>query len=271
MNPLELIRAPARQAGSLDDLAHRPWPPPGGRWLMGQTWMDLLFAHWRVPATAVRALVPDELEVDTFDGEAWLGITPFRLTGLRLRGTLPLPALSSFPELNVRTYVTDGDKPGIFFLSLDAGSGPAVAAARRFYRLPYFRSRMTARRRGTHVVFSSVRSEPGSFPRTFRAGYRPRGPVFRAEPDTLEHFLTERYCLYTWESRQLYRAEIHHAPWPLQAAEVAIGENTMAPRPVELANEEPLAHFARRQDVVIWPLEPLAGRAEPGGSGLPAA
>jgi uncharacterized protein YqjF (DUF2071 family) len=266
MNPLELIRAPARQAGSLDDLRHRPWPLPPGRWLMGQTWADLLFVHWRVPAAALRPLVPDELEVETFDGEAWLAITPFRVGGLRLRGTLPLPALSSFPELNVRTYVTDGKKPGIYFLSLDAGSGPAVAAARRFYRLPYFRARMTARRRGSHVVFSSIRTEAGSFPRAFRASYRPTGPVSNPDPGTLEYFLTERYCLYAYESRSLYRAEIHHAPWPLQPAEVAIGENTMAPRPVDLPSEPPLAHFARRQDVVIWPPE-LAGRAEPGGAG----
>jgi uncharacterized protein len=254
MNPLELIRAPTRQAASLDDAGHRPWPPPEGRWLMGQTWADLLFAHWRVPESALRALLPDELSLDTFEGEAWLGITPFQVTGVRLRGTLPLPGLSSFPELNVRTYVTYEDRPGIVFLSLDAASGPAVAAARRFYHLPYFRARMSARRRGSHIVFSSVRSEPGAFPRSFRARYGPLGPVFQPEPGTLEHFLTERYCLYTSESGRLYRAEIHHPPWALQAADVSIGENTMAPRPIELPREEPLAHFARRQDVLIWPL-----------------
>jgi uncharacterized protein YqjF (DUF2071 family) len=104
-------------------------------------------------------------------------------------------------------------------------------------------------------VFASDRSEPGSFPRTFRAAYRPTGPVFNAEPGTLEHFLTERYCLYTWESRCLYRAEIHHASWDLQEAEVDIGENTMAPRPLELDSEPDAVHFARRQDVLVWPLE----------------
>jgi hypothetical protein len=255
VNPLELIRAPVRQAGGIEQVAHRPWRPPAGRWLMGQTWGDVLFAHWRVPESALRALVPDEIEIDTFDGRAWLGITPLRVTGLRLRGTLPVPGLSSFPELNVRTYVTDGEKPGILFFSLDAASGMAVTAARRFYKLPYFRARMTLRERRSRVVFASERTEPGSFPRAFRAVYRPAGPVFDAEPGTLEHFLTERYCLYTWESRSLYRAEIHHPPWPLQVAEAAIGENTMPPRPIELPDEEPLLHFSRRQDVVIWPLE----------------
>jgi uncharacterized protein YqjF (DUF2071 family) len=224
---------------------------------MGQTWADVLFAHWRVPEATLRALVPDELQIDTREGDAWLGITPLRVTGLRLRGTLPVPGLSSFPELNVRTYVTDGLKPGIFFFSLDAASGTAVTAARRFYKLPYFRARMSLRERRSRVVFASERTEPGSFPRAFRAVYRPVGPVFTAEPGTLEHFLTERYCLYTCESRSLYRAEIHHPPWPLQAAEAAIGENTMSPRPIELRDGEPVLHFARRQDAVIWAVDPI--------------
>ena len=258
MNPLEVIRAPARQSGSLTAVAHRPWPLLPGRWVMGQTWQDLLFAHWRVPEAALRALVPDALELDTHAGEAWLGITPFRLTGLRMRGTLPLPAASEFPELNVRTYVTDGAKPGIFFFSLDAASSFAVRAARRFYRLPYFRARMSARRRGGRgVTFASTRIEPGAHQRAFRARYRPVGSVFKAEPGTLEYFLAERYCLYTWEGRRLYRAEIHHPPWPLQDAEAQIEENTMVPRPIELPDEEPLFHYAARQDVVVWPLEPV--------------
>lgn len=257
MNPLEVVRAPARQSRSLATVAHRPWPLPPGRWIMGQTWRDLLFAHWRVPETALRALIPEALEIDRHEGQAWLGITPFRLTGLRLRGTLPLPAASEFPELNVRTYVTDGVKPGIFFFSLDAASSFAVAAARRFYRLPYFRARMSARSRGARITFASARVEPGAHRRVLRARYRPTGPVFNAEPETLEYFLAERYCLYAWEGRRLYRAEVHHPPWPLQQAEADIEENTMVPRPVELPDEPPLLHFAARQDVVVWPLEPV--------------
>ncbi|MFN2469933.1 MAG: YqjF family protein [Gaiellaceae bacterium] len=227
---------------------------------MGQTWEDLLFAHWRLPESALRALVPAELELDRFGGETWVGITPFRMTGVRLRGTLPVPGLSAFPELNVRTYVTDGRRPGIFFFSLDAGSTAAVAAARRFYRLPYFRARMSARKRGSSIVYASRRTEPGAHLRAFGASYRPVGEVFHAEPGTIEHFLTERYCLYTFEGRLLLRAEIHHALWPLQPAEAEIEENTMPPRPIEL-DGEPLLHFARRQDVVVWPLESADGKS----------
>jgi uncharacterized protein YqjF (DUF2071 family) len=138
------VRGPAlAESRVVAETAHRPWPLPSGPWLMAQTWGDLLFAHWTVPAGALRALVPEPLTIDRFDGNAWLAITPFEVSSLRLRGTPPLPWLSRFPELNVRTYVSLGGKPGIWFFSLDAARALAVAAARRTYRLPYFHARMT--------------------------------------------------------------------------------------------------------------------------------
>ena len=223
---------------------------------MGQTWEDLLFAHWRVDADALRPLVPEALRLQTYDGAAWLGVTPFRITGLRLRGTLPLPRVSKFLELNVRTYVTAGGKPGIWFFSLDASSQLAVEAARRTYKLPYFRARISVARRDGWIEFDSSRADSRSTPRVFSAHYRPAGEEFAAEPGSLEEFLAERYCLYAVDERgRLYRAEIHHAPWPLQPAEARIELNTMAPEGIELPDEQPLLHFAGVQDVVIWPLQ----------------
>jgi uncharacterized protein YqjF (DUF2071 family) len=245
----------ARQAESLRQTDHRPWPLPDRPWLMGQTWEDLLFAHWRVPADELRRLLPRALELDTFADEAWLGITPFRLTGLRARGTVPLPRVSTFLELNVRTYVTVEGKGGIWFFSLDATSALAVAGARRAYHLPYFPTRGSFTQHDGALDFSSSRSE-GDRPRVFAARYGPAGPVAPAEPGTLAYFLTERYCLYAASGRgELWRADIHHAPWPLQPAEATIELNTMVPDGVHLLDEQPLLHLSRRQDVVIWPLE----------------
>ncbi len=254
MSTAGFLDAPLRQAGSLERLEHRPWPLPQGPWTMGQTWEDLLFAHWRVPADALEPQLPEGLELETFDGSAWLGVTPFRISGLRLRGMLPLPGISSFLELNVRTYVRAQDKPGIWFLSLDASSALAVEAARRLYRLPYFHARMSAARRGEWIEFECARAdEPG---RAFSGRYRPVGEVREPRPGSLEAFLCERYCLYVVDGRgRLSRAEIHHTPWPLQDAEVELELNTMAP--LELPAEAPLSHFSRRQDVVIWPLVPI--------------
>ncbi len=253
---LDFLTTPARQAATLRETTHRPWPLPERRWVMGQTWEDLLFAHWSVPDEQLRAHVPEALELETHDGQAWLGVTPFRLTGLRGRGLLPVPYVSSFLELNVRTYVTDGEKPGIWFFSLDTESPLAVQAARRGYKLPYFRARMTAERRGRWIEYASARSDAEPGPRVFEGRYRPVGDVVNAEPGSLEWFLAERYCLYAVdEAGALHRAEIHHPPWPLQEAEAEIDLNTMPPEGIELPDEEPLLHFAARQDVVIWPLE----------------
>jgi uncharacterized protein len=253
---LELLRAPARQSGSLSETEHRPWPLPEGQWLMGQSWEDLLFAHWRVDAAVVRELVPSGLTVDEHDGSAWLGITPFELTGFRLRGTPPLPVVSRFPEINVRTYVTAEDKPGIWFFSLDTSSLVAVEAARRAYKLPYFHARISLERRGRRVGYAAARRDGNRF---FEASYAPAGEAAEPKSGSLEHFLTERYCLYAADESGLHRAEIHHGPWRIGPAEASIDENTMAPEGLE-PHGEPLLHLAERQDVVIWPLEPLAGR-----------
>ena len=249
----------AAQARGLQDTAHRPWPLAERPWVQGQTWRDLLFAHWPLPVNALRPVVPPELPVDTFHGHAWIAVTPFEVTGLRLRGTLPAPAVSSFPETNVRTYTTVGGRPGIFFISLDAGSTLAVAGARMTYRLPYFRARISIERRDGEIDYRCDRADRRA---SLHVRYRADGALFHPEPGTLEHFLTERYCLYTLdEHRRVHRAEIHHPPWPLQPARAEIEHNSMTvPAGVELPDEPPVLHYAARQDVLIWPLAPVHRR-----------
>jgi uncharacterized protein len=246
----ELVEAPARQGATLRVTEHRPWPLPAGPWLLAQTWEQLLFAHWRVPVERLREHLPPGLEVDIHDGEAWLGVTPFRVANLRLRGLPPLPYLSSFLELNCRTYVSHGgERPGIWFFSLDASSRLAVEAARRLYKLPYFEARLEGLPRYRCSRSGAER------PHVWESTYDPSGPVFNAEPGSLEHFLTERYCLYTTdETGALHRGEIHHPPWPLRQAEARIELNTMPPDGLVPAGE-PLLHYVERQDVLIWGLE----------------
>ncbi len=235
---------------------HRPWPLPRGPWVMRQTWHDLLFAHWPLPPDAFRARIPRSLSLDTFDGRAWIGVIPFHMSGVRPRGLPPLPGLSAFPELNVRTYVTAEEKPGVLFFSLDAGSRVAVEAARLTYGLPYYRARMSVRTEGEAIRYASRRVDRRGRPAELAARYRPTGPVFGAGPGTLERFLTERYCLYAPRpDGRLYRAEIHHAPWPLQPAEAELERNSMAAADgIDLPGSTPVLHFARRLAVVVWPL-----------------
>ena len=219
---------------------------------MKQTWHDLLFAHWPLPPEKMRPFVPEQLALDTFDGQCWVGVVPFHMSGIRGRGLPALPGLSRFPELNVRTYVTFGGKPGVYFFSLDAANLPAVWAARTFYHLPYFHAAMTSKELGGDIHYSSCRFHGAT---EFRWHYRPTAEPLLRERGSIENWLTERYCLYTTHRSQVYRGEIHHHPWPLQNAEAELETNTVAAAArIQLPNSAPLLHFARRLEVLIWPL-----------------
>lgn len=254
-------------SGIINHVSHRPWPLPDGPWVMTQSWHDLLFAHWPVAADTLRDLVPPGLELELFDQRAWLGVIPFHMTNVAPRGVPAVPWVSAFPELNVRTYVRVGDKPGIYFFSLDAGNPLAVMVARTMFHLPYFSAVMDVEHKDGYVYYASRRSpngEPsGSKPdASFTARYRPTGPAAFARPGTLDYFLTERYCLYTLDSSfHLQRLDIHHPPWPLQSAEAEIHENTMADAAgVRLPSMAPVLHFSRRQDMLAWPLQEVDSR-----------
>ena len=237
------------------DVMHRPWPLPQGPWVMGQRWSNLLFAHWPVTTDALRALVPPTLTLDLHQQTGWVTVTPFYLSHLRLRTMPPFPGMSEFPELNVRTYVTVGGKPGVYFFSLDAGNALAVAAARTLYHLPYHRAAMSARTSGDGSIdYRSRRWGTAATEADFVARYQAAGPVARSKPGTLDEWLTERYCLYAVDSRRrTYRAEIHHRPWPLQPATADITVNTVARAAgIDLPAIPPRLSFSERLDVVVW-------------------
>lgn len=237
----------------LRETAHRPWPLPARPWMMVQIWRDLLFAHWKVPAEKLRPLIPAPLELDSFDGNAWLTVAPFHMS-LRFRGLPVLSGMACIPELNCRTYVTAAGKPGIFFFSLDAASRFAVWGARAFYRLPYFPAEMRMRMRSDVIDYSSRRIRGGAA--VFRGRYAPTSSPCYAPPGSIEYFLAERYCLYTFWRAALYRGEIHHLRWPLQHAEAQIEENTIPHAAgIEVDPVRPaLTAFAKELKVVIWPL-----------------
>lgn len=254
----------------LAEVAHRPWPLPQGPWVMAMRWHDLLFAHWPLAPDALRPHIPAGLTLDTYDGRAWLGVVPFRMSGVRPRGVPALPWFSAFPELNVRTYVTASGKPGVWFFSLDAANLVAVEGARRVFHLAYFHAQMRCIEKVGWIEYRCRRTDrrPASGQPLarrfdgdgrFEGRYRPTGEVFHAQPGTLDYFLTERYCLYAADGRgRVYRGDIHHAPWPLQRAQAEISVNTMAAADgFTLPDAPPLLHFARRQEVLAWGIQPL--------------
>lgn len=234
---------------------------------MTQSWHDLLFAHWPVDARALQEHLPAGLPLDLYDHQAWIGVVPFHLTNVAPRGVPSIPFVSSFIELNVRTYVTLHRKPGVYFFSLDANSALAVAAARTMFHLPYYEAVMDVQEAGGEIGYTSRRRARMDDVAEFEGSYRPIGPVQLPRPGSLEHFLTERYCLYTLSSGTPVRRslvdesfharvlEIHHSPWPLQPAEATIRVNTMAEAAgIRLPSIAPLLHFSKRQDMVAWPM-----------------
>ena len=229
---------------------------------MMQSWQNLLFIHFPIASEILRSLIPPQIELDTFAGQAWLGIVPFRATHTGPRWLPPPPFISSFPEINVRTYVTWQGIPGVYFFSLDASNLLAVLGARLFFHLPYFKARMNIQQQQGMLHYQSLRqvtpwSPTGSA--AYEGLYRPNGSVFFTQQGTLEYWLVERYCLYTVSKKnRLYRVDIHHAPWPLQPAEQISKRNTMAAaQGIDLPEQPPLLHFSERQDVLFWPLQRL--------------
>lgn len=246
---------------------HRPWPVPGHRPAMAMVWHDLCFLHWPVRAESVRARLPAPIApfLDIFDGWAWIAVVPFHMSGVRGWGLPGLPGLSAFPELNVRTYVTMDGRPGVWFFSLDATSRIAVRVARAMFSLPYMDARITCRDEHGQIVYHSLRTHRGEPPAEFAASYAPTGQVFAAQPGSIEHFLTERYALYSLTRRGVVlRGDIDHPPWPLQPARCLIQRITMAQAAgIQPDDRAPLAHFAKKLEVPAWlpvPVRPPLGQ-----------
>lgn len=275
-----------RRKAWITEGAHRPYPMPDAPYIMHQIWEDLLFLHYRVDPARLRQLVPPQLELDLWTppgsagspAEAYVAVVPFRMRGIRPRFLPAVPWLSAFAELNVRTYVRVGDRPGVYFFSLDAANPVGVFLGRRGFHLPYQNARMRCDAIANPDMpadarpdfedgadarwldYESVRTHRGSPAAEFRGRYGPTAPVELTLPGTLVHWLTERYCLYSIDPRgRVHRGEIHHRPWPLQSAGAAVTTDTMCgSHGIALessAVDSPLLHFARSMEVIVWPTQ----------------
>jgi len=248
----------------LETTAHRPYPLPARSWRLRQTWHDLLFAHWPIAPELVQQTLPPGLEVDTFDGAAWLGVIPFWMSNVQTRvlgeRTVAIPTTTTFPELNLRTYVRSrvSGLRGVFFFSLDCASPLAVFGARTLFHLPYFPAKMSRTPLpGGHTRYISHRQLTRR-PANYEATYGPipgAKPLPPSQPGTLQHFLTERYCLFTPFAGRILTGHIHHLPWPLEPAQADIPLNTIpAAHGFTLPDIPPVLHFSRALEVFLWTL-----------------
>lgn len=229
---------------------------PDARPVMYQRWRTLLFLHWEVPAEELAPLLPPGLTLDTFEGRAFVGLVPFTMEGVRPALLPPFPPLSNFHETNVRTYVhREGKDPGVWFFSLDAANRIAVKLARTWFRLPYHFARMALEREGPWISYRSERRWPAPVPARCAVRCSPKPEVSTSAPGTLQHFLVERYFLYTVHGGGLWRGQVHHAPYPVRGAEVeGLEESLLAAAGISRPPVAPLVHFSDGVDVDVFRL-----------------
>jgi uncharacterized protein YqjF (DUF2071 family) len=244
------------EPNDVDRLAMRD--RPDGQPIMHQSWGKLLFMHWRIDEKLLRPLIPRALEIDAFDGSAWIAITPFTMWDIRALPPFlpPVPGLSSAHELNVRTYVYLDNVPGVWFFSLDCNSAAAVLGARTLYYLPYYKAKIEFEETNEKIDYSLVRTDDPLA--EFQASWKIGEPLPTSQPGALEFFLTERYCLYTERNGELYRARIHHQPWPLQRAKlISLSSSMIESHGLPTPKGEPLLHYCEEISVDIWGLKTI--------------
>lgn len=220
-----------------------------------QKWRSLLFMHWTVPVAELRPLLPEMLELDLFEGQAYVGVVPFAMEAVR-PWWCPESLGFSFLETNVRTYVVYDNQPGVYFLSLEAASRIAVWAARRFWSLPYYFANMSMRQDGDVTRYVTKRSRTGV---THQVSYRVGESLGPSQPDSLEFFFLERYLLFAERRRELLVGQVHHSPYPAKSAEILqVNDDLMEAAGLPATDQLPvLAHFSEGVDVEVFELQPV--------------
>ncbi|WP_176330380.1 YqjF family protein [Oceanobacillus rekensis] len=232
---------------------HRDYPLPHGPWLATQKWNDLLFMHSPVPIETITKYIPKSLELDTFDGSAWITIIPFKVSNMRPRKMPPIPFLHSYLELNVRTYVKHKGIQGIYFFSLDADKLLAVLGA-RLATLPYFYANINLKKKKETFYFDSTRK--GKSEATFKGSYRPVLEAYYPERTSLTYWLLERYFLWSHRNNSLFRWAIHHRRWKIYDVKAIIdNENMLSFLPEDTVVGDPIFHYAHSKRVLFWPIK----------------
>lgn len=237
----------------LNTTNHRPWPLPESRWKYYQEWNKSLFMHWTVDPAIIEPLIPADITLDLFEGKAWVSVVAFTMQKIRPRHLPFFKPISDFHEINVRTYVTKNNKPGVYFINIEAQKAVSVFLSRNISGLPYEKAVMHRKEQPALCIYTS-----SNLPKKFHlhAEYEITKKDITKTP--LDLFLTERYCLYVPVQNQFYRYNIHHVAWPLQA--VTIHKLTLQYQIGHFwvnSNTPPLlSHYSEGVKVVAWSREP---------------
>ncbi|MBT5392334.1 MAG: DUF2071 domain-containing protein [Euryarchaeota archaeon] len=242
------------------DCKHIPFPMPHRKCTLYQNWKHLTFMHWKVDIEQLKTYIPEGLEIDLYNGDAYVGVIPFIMEKVRPRGLPWLPFISTFGEFNIRTYVKKDDVPGVLFLTLDAQSMVTCFHAPRSYGLPYryAKAKVKIGKDGKYTWFSRRKKGGESLIGTTNSS----GQLEQARDGSIEYFLFERYSLYTWHEGSLHRAYTHHEPWKYCVAEVQVETNTLL-ESYNLGISSPLKpeyiHMSTGVQVQTWNIQPVEG------------
>lgn len=225
------------------------------KWVMEQKWEDLLFIHLPVAEDAIKRLIPNRLEVDLYKGMAWISLVIFRIRSLRFRHLPSIPFFRSFLELNIRTYVKRGEFSGVYFFSLDANHLPAVIGA-QILALPYYLAEITISKKDGKIHFTCKRK--GKDNNNFSCSYHPVEKTYKPLEGSLEHWLMERYYLWSNRKNDLYMGNIHHTPWGLQQADVKFQTENFLPTPIEKSIVgNPVFHYVPYKHMLAYRIKKI--------------
>ncbi|MBS4202106.1 DUF2071 domain-containing protein [Bacillus sp. FJAT-49732] len=243
----------------LQETNHRPYPIPSKKWIMRQKWSNVFFMHWPIQPELLQPYIPSSIEVDTYDGFAWLGVIIFNIDGIYLRGFPPVSFRPAFPEINLRTYVKCDNKPGIYFLSLDVDDWTSYTLAKRWLNVPYHPAKISIQKNVDTFHYESLRMGSSNTPIVCKGSFTPQSNIFHPNSDTIDHWLSERYCFFSNDQRSnMYCLDIHHHPWPLQKADAVIKKNDLfKPFSFHLEDEKPILHFSQGVEALIWNIKKL--------------
>jgi uncharacterized protein YqjF (DUF2071 family) len=227
----------------LQSIDHRPWEMPSQKWKYYQEWNDAIFLHWKVEPQALRKFVPKDLEIDTYQGSAWVSMVAFDMKNTRPFFLPAFSPFSDFHEINIRTYVTFNGKPCVYFLSIEGGREISCKIAKKMSKLPYQYSIMN---RSNGIYSAKNLSNNSQFEVKFKIG-----EILRDKSD-LDKFLTEKYALVQDFKKELNHFEIHHIEWPLRQIEIQ-HLKLYYPKFETLLHPSPyLAHFSSGVQVLAW-------------------
>ena len=227
----------------LNTTKHRPFDCPTHSWTYYQEWNNALFLHWQVPFESLRSVVPHKLNLDSFEGAVYVSIVAFTMQKIRRKNFPSVKYISDFDEINVRTYIDNDNRKGVYFLNIEAGNHLSAIISKTLSGLPYEKSNI----KRTTKTYTSHNVQ-----KDFHLDTEFETKKSQAEKSALDNWLTERYCLYLDKGTLIYRYDIHHKEWEINDVEITRLDVNYRIGKISLTGKPDLIHYSDGVKVIAW-------------------